>query len=468
MTVLGRLLSSLLLCSCLAAQDSAAERLFRLWLEAFNSGDRARIGEFLKAHHPKGLERLENLLDFRERTGGFELKKIESSTAVRLTGIVKERDGDNYARFELDADPQRPDTIGKLVINVIPPPPEFPATERLSESEAIQALKKELDKQCAAGRFSGAVLVARGSKILHSSACGLADREKTVPCTEQTRFRIGSMNKMFTAVAVLQLVQSGKIRLDDPVGKHLRDYPNRDVAQKVTVHHLLTHTGGTGDIFGPQFREKRKELRDIQDYIKLYGSRGLEFEPGSKWAYSNYGFLLLGAIIEAVTGRSYYDYVRDRVFKPAGMNATDSLPEDQAVPGRATGYIRAPGGGLKPNTDTLPYRGTSAGGGYSTTRDMLRFARALLGHKLLDPKHTQLLISGKVDTPGGGQYAYGFGVGTEGGARWFGHGGGAPGMNGSLKVFPDSGYVVVALANLDPPAAGRIADFISRRLPLKP
>src|SRR5437667_395438 len=178
------------------------------------------------------------------------------------------------------------------------------------------------------------------------------------------------MNKMFTAVSVLQLAQNGKIKLTAPLGEYLPDYPNKDVASKVTIHHLLTHTGGTGDIFGPQFSAHRLELRTLRDYVKLYGDRDLKFEPGSRWEYSNYGFLLLGEVIEKVTGGSYY--------------------------------------------------------------------------------------------------AYGFFDHNADGVRSFGHGGGAPGMNGDLRIFPQSGYVIAALSNFDPPAAQRAADFIALRLPTKP
>ena len=124
-------------------------------------------------------------------------------------------------------------------------------------------------------------------------------------------------------------------------------------------------------------------------------------------------------------------------------------------------------GPWKPNTDTLPWRGTSAGGGYSTVEDLYRFAMALERNMLLDAVHTEMLVTGKADRPGGGQYAYGFGIRMESGMTCFGHGGGAPGMNGDLKICPDSGYIVAVLANLDPPAAGRTSDFVAARLPLK-
>ena len=275
------------------------------------------------------------------------------------------------------------------------------------------------------------------------------------------------MNKMITAVAILQLVEAGKIELTAPVGDYLTDYPNADVAATVTIHHLLTHTGGTGDIFGPTFDAHRDELRTHHDYVELYGSRGPEFDPGTRWAYSNYGFVLLGAIIEAVTGQTYYDYVDDHIYQPAGMTATGSLPETEAVPDRSIGYTTpTPGGEWNPNTDTLPYRGTAAGGGYSTVEDLTRFAEALLNHRLLSPDSTDLLFTAKVDSGPGAGYAYGFEDQRDvDGNGPVGHSGGAPGMNGDLRIYPNSGHVVAVLANLDPPAAQRISSYIHPRLP---
>src|SRR5262249_39923265 len=184
------------------------------------------------------------------------------------------------------------------------------------------------------------------------------------------KFRISSMNKMFTAVSILQLAQAGKIKVTDPFGKYITDYPNREAASKVRIEQLLTHTGGTGDIFGPQFEQHRKDLRTLQDYVNLYGRRDLEFAPGSRWQYSNYGFLLLGVAIERVSGKSYYDYVSEKVYRPANMTSTASLSEDENVPQSSIGYTSFGGNGVHPNTDTLPYRGTSAGGGYSTVEDL--------------------------------------------------------------------------------------------------
>jgi CubicO group peptidase (beta-lactamase class C family) len=450
-----------------AARATPPFRQFSAWLEAFNSGDRERIRQFLADNHP--TRNPDGEMAFRAQTGGFELRALEQASPTSATGLVQERDGDTFARFTIVVEPAEPHRITSFRLGVVPRPAEF-AVPRLSEPELLAALREKLDKDAAADRFAGTVLLARiengTARVLFNGAYGLADRDRNVANTLDTRFRIGSMNKMFTAVSVLQLVRAGKISLTDPLGKYIPEYPNQNLASKVTIHHLLTHTGGTGDIFGPEYSARRLELRTIDDYIALYGNRAVTFEPGSRWAYSNYGMVLLGAVIERVSGRSYYDYVAENVYRPAGMTRSGSDPEDQAVTDRSIGYTRQQGAaGWTPNTNTLPYRGTSAGGGYSTVGDLVKFAEALMSHGLLDREHTELLITGKADTGGGGMYAYGFQDARRDGVGFVGHGGGAPGMNGDLRIYPASGYVVAVLSNMDPPAATRVATFIDLRLP---
>jgi CubicO group peptidase (beta-lactamase class C family) len=442
---------------------SPAERQFRAWLAAFNAGDRVAYEAFIREQSPSRAGRIDNDMSMFAMTGGFDLRKVESATATAVTCLVQERAWEQVARAVAEVEAGPPYRIVRLALNLVPRPAEM-AARRLDLTALAPAVRAKVNRQAADGRFQGAVLVARRGTVIYSDAKGLADREAGTPNTLETKFRMGSMNKMFTATAIMQLVQAGKVTLDAPLGLYLPDYPNRDVATKVTIHHLLTHTGGTGDIFGPQFAEHRLELKTLDDYVKLYGARGLEFEPGARWQYSNYGFLLLGVIVQKVSGQTYYDYVRDRIFKPAGMDGSGSEPEDVQVPGRAKGYMQEKGAWVL-NSGTLPYRGTSAGGGYTTVRDLLRFATALTSHRLLDAAHTALMTTGKVDTPGGGKYAYGFAEDMEGGVRSFGHSGGAPGMNGDLRIFPDSGYVVTALANTGSGAA-QVVSWVSERLPL--
>lgn len=447
-------------------QDSAAEKQLLAYLAAFNSGDRATIQQFLEKNYPGRAKQIDDVMEFREMTGGFELKNTESSTPTKVTALLKEKDSDQFARMVMEVEEAEPHQIkGVVDFRAMPTPREFKVA-RISEAEVIAGVKKLAEERTAADKFSGALAISKNGKTIFEQAYGLADREKKLPNTAQTQFRMGSMNKMFTATAILQLVQAGKIDLKAPLGKYLTDYPNQHMAKKVTIYHLLTHTGGTGDFFGPEFDKHRLELKTLQDYVKLYGMRGPAFEPGTEWSYSNYGFLLLGLVVEKASGQDYYEYVREHIFKPAGMTLSDSLPEDQAVAGRSVGYMRDESGkGLVPNTDTLPYRGTSAGGGYTTVEDLLRFGNALLNHKLLDTEHTELLTTGHENTPRGNKYAFGFMDNVDDGVRWFGHGGGAPGMNGDLRIYPKSGYVIAVLANLDPPAAERIASYISNRLP---
>jgi D-alanyl-D-alanine carboxypeptidase len=356
------------------------------------------------------------------------------------------RDADD--RVELLATP-RPSSAVDLVLH------------RLTQAQALAALADHAAERARADEFAGAVLVARHGKVLLNDAWGRADRKAGTANTPATRFRIGSMNKMFTAVATLQLVEAHKLALDDPIGQHLPGYSNKEVAAKVTVRHLLTHSGGTGDIFGPEFDQHRLQLREHRDYLKLYGWRGLSFEPGSRFEYSNYGFVLLGALIEHVSGMSYYDYVDDHVFRRAGMRSTGSLPEAVDVPNRAVGYMRtSPGGSWEPNTDTLPWRGTSAGGGYSTVGDLLRFAQALESGTLISKA-----TLAQATRPRQQQYGYGFGMQGQGRLGSYGHGGGAPGMNGELRILPELGYIVVSLSNLDPPAASELVEFFTLRMP---
>jgi CubicO group peptidase (beta-lactamase class C family) len=285
-----------------------------------------------------------------------------------------------------------------------------------------------------------------------------------VPNQIDTKFNLGSMNKMFTAVAIAQLAAQGTLSFSDPIGTHLPDYP-RDVADKVTIHHLLTHTSGLGDFFNEKFEASRANLRTVDDFIPLFIDKPLAFEPGEKWQYSNAGFIVLGDIIQKVSGQSYFDYVREHVYKPADMHNTDAYEMDRPVPNLAIGYTRAyvrewpELGPWRSNLFLHTIKGGPAGGGFSTVEDLLKFDQALRGHRLLSPEHTNTILAGKVDLPGapGVQYAYGFFDDRTKGSRIVGHGGGFAGINGQLDMYLDLGYTVAVLSNYSPPAAHYVA-----------
>jgi D-alanyl-D-alanine carboxypeptidase len=303
--------------------------------------------------------------------------------------------------------------------------------------------------------------------VLLRKAYGLADRDLKIPNTLDTRFRTASVTKMFTAVAVLRLVQDRVLNLDDAIGTLLPAVAKKPIA-RATIHQLLTHTSGAGDVFGPRYVENQSHLRTHTDYVKMFGGDALRSEPGERYEYSNLGFILLGAMIERVTGKSYYDYVHEVVFEPAGMTRTGSLPEDVDVDGRAIGYDRPPG--TRDRISAMPfidYRGLAACGAYSTVDDMAGFLRALRSNRLLNEQYTRLLLAPKVQVAEGRSYAYGFTIENppEQGL-WIGHDGRDHGMNAEVWFSPSTGYVVIMLSNFDAPAATQLAHFTTARLPL--
>jgi len=444
--------------------STPAGKVLAGYLEALNSGNKDKLEAFIKVHRPDRPDALDRMLDLRWNTGGLDLYSVESSEALNTQAVLHEREGNGtYNRMSVTVSAGDPAVITKISLNVIPPPTGAPVPEQLTQPAAVAAWKTEIDKAAPTGKFSGVWLWVKNGKAITSGARGKADREKGVDNTLDTRFRIGSMNKMFTAVATLQLVERGKLSLDDTIGKILPDYPNANVASKVKVRHLLSHTGGTGDIFGPEFEAHRLELKTLQDYVKLYGERDLQFEPGTKWEYSNYGFLLLGVLIEKVSGKSYYDCVAENIYKAAGMTNSGSEPESVEVANRSKGYMRDQFK-MVSNEPTLPWRGTSAGGGYTTATDLMKFAAALMSNKLLKAETLAEATRPQFTT---GTYGFGFQIGRPGEARTYGHGGGAPGMNAVLRVYPDSGQSVIVLCNLDSPSASRLADWLHARLPLE-
>jgi D-alanyl-D-alanine carboxypeptidase len=313
--------------------------------------------------------------------------------------------------------------------------------------------------------LSGVVLMAKDGKPILESAYGFSNLGDRVPNRVDTKFNMASMGKMFTAVAVLQLVEAGRIALDDTVGKYLPNYPGKAVRDDVTVKELLTHTSGMGN-FWEQLADKAKDRYvSVSDYVPLFADQPLLFAPGTSFAYSNNGYTVLGLIIEAVSGHTYFDYVRDHIYHPCRMTNTDAYALNAPIANLAMGYYRSADtpGQLLSNIYLIPFRGSPAGGSYTTAGDMLRFANALMSHKLLDRAHTDALTTGTVDY-GTRRYAYGFTVDTANGHKLIGHGGGNTGIADELMIFPDLGYTVVVLTNGDVENFWDIESFMKRSL----
>jgi CubicO group peptidase (beta-lactamase class C family) len=473
--ILGPILLAILLVFSAGAQsalpDTLPGRLLQAWLASLAFGDLARHTTFLHDHASPDArhgmspdDAAARDMDFRQRVGGgFDVLKVIESSSTDIRVLLKERSSVGFAEAELHVNPANPEVIAAMGVRRVPPPAEaLPSREE--QNDLIRDVGALVDQLAAKDQFSGVVIIARDGRPLFVKACGFADRDAKVPNREDTKFALGSMNKMFTAVAVAQLVEQGKFQFTDTLVRVLPDYPNHEVASKITVEQLLTHTSGLGDFFGPGFHAKANSLKELKDYLPLFVDQPLKFEPGSKWAYSNAGFIVLGLIVERSSGQNYLDYVRQHIYKEAGMQASDSYAKAEHVPNEATGYMSDDSGGLVRNDDTLPLRGTSAGGGYSTAPDLVKFAQALRSHHLLNAGMTDRLTTGKVDTGKGDKYGFGFQETMVGGHRVVGHNGGAPGMNSVFDVYWDSGYAVVVLSNFDPPAAENVALHIRQRI----
>jgi CubicO group peptidase (beta-lactamase class C family) len=326
--------------------------------------------------------------------------------------------------------------------------------------------------QIAADSFSGVVLVAENGKTIYERAAGQRDRQTGAPITPDTKFQIASTTKLFTQIAVRQLEQQGRLSLSDTLGKFLPEYPNAVARSKVTVDQLLNHRSGIGSFWNARFMARHEQVRAVRDYVELFKDDSLLFPPGTSQAYSNGGYVLLGAIIERVSGQTYHEYLRDHVFRPAGMRNTVPYERGVAVANAAIGYTaqqlgpvsgdsRRAGTGSRPgyeshvggrgetrhpNTDFQPGMSGPAGDGYSTVEDFVGLAHALTTHLLLDSARTVAVL--------GPRYASG---------GEFRANGGGPGVNAELSIFA-SGDVVVVLSNYDPPAATAIAQFIRERV----
>lgn len=318
---------------------------------------------------------------------------------------------------------------------------QSPSQPTVPQGEIIARLGKALDSLTALDQFSGAVLLALDGQPVFERAYGLADREARRPNDVETAFNLGSINKVFTATAIRQLAAAGTIDLDSTLARYWPDYPNADVARRVTIRQLLQHRSGIGgNIFGAPAGGTRSDVRRLRDYLPLFVTEPLQFEPGSRMQYSNAGYVVLGLVIERLSGEDYYDYVRQHVYDPAGMTRTAHWPVDSLPPNTAVGYTTenaggSPAGARHRNSALLPGRGSSAGGGYSTAHDLLRFLQALRGGRIPAGPPPGLGIAG-----------------------------GAPGLNAAVEGDLPGGYDLIVLANLDPPAAEAVAQLIRKWL----
>ncbi len=299
-------------------------------------------------------------------------------------------------------------------------------------------------------QFMGSVLVARDKNVLLSKGYGFANLEWEIPNSSSTKFRLGSLTKQFTAACILLLEERGKLRIDDPVKKYLPDAPA--AWEKVTLFHLLTHTSGIPSFTGfPDYASTEGMPSPAEKTVARFRDKPLDFQPGEKWSYSNSGYVLLGYLIERISGRSYADFVQGNIFAPLGMKDSGYDLNSTVIPHRAAGYSPGPGGPVNAGFIhmSIPH---AAGALYSTTEDLLRWEEALFGGKLLSATSLQ-----KMTTPFKSEYAFGLMVRSANGRKMISHGGGIEGFNTFLAEYPDEKLTVVVLANLNGPASEEIA-----------
>ena len=310
----------------------------------------------------------------------------------------------------------------------------------------IENFLEELNHQ---NSFSGVILIAKNDSILFEKAYGFANLDFNIPNTLDTKFNIASMGKMFTGISIMQLVEKGKLTTSDNVGKYLPEYPNRIVRDSVSIHQLLTHTSGLPDFMTPEYYASNKDkFRTLHDFSYLYQTKELNYKPGTKFVYCNSDYMLLGLIIERITGQTYDEYIEENIFNIAKMTNTKNYMKDHIVEDLAVGYSRSTFyfGELMKNTYLGGVTGGPAGGGYSTLKDLFNFSKALKNNKFLNTNNTHVLTKGKADE---NTYAYGFVDVKTNNHKIIGHSGGHFGVACELRIFEDLNYTVILLTNRD-------------------
>lgn len=508
--------------------QTAAGQQAAQFFQAFIKGNKANLEKFFEACLPENRlkatpasERALKLMHLRQQLGEIIPLKIQNPSANEFVIFFKGKGNELWAinlTFEAKGNviylqSLTIDEAGQE--NLLPPIPPMPLEKRIREIDQQISQFSDQDK------FSGVVLIAQHFKPVYFKAWGLANREFHVANRLDTKFNLGSINKLFTKIAIGQLVERGLIFLDDFLGKFLPDYPNTEAREKVRIRHLVEMTSGIGDFFGPDFQATPKDfIRHNRDYFRFFAAKPLAFEPGTKQMYSNGSYVVLGEIISRASGFDYYEFVKKNIFDVAGMKDSAWYEADEPVPNLAEGYTKETpdlkkAGQGKPdqflsrenhednaneegkkretgeikdkktfkselnaenqearenkkeksltwrkNIYSRPARGSAAGGGYSTAEDLLRLIEALYNCQLLSPSWTDWVFGGPEPKEKSSQKQFNHNT-----KKWnISVAGGAPGINAALELEGERGWIIIVLANLDPPSATDISRLIKRYL----
>ncbi|HKU76356.1 MAG TPA: serine hydrolase [Pyrinomonadaceae bacterium] len=318
--------------------------------------------------------------------------------------------------------------------------------------DVVARINEYMDAVVKLGKFNGSLLIARDGAVVVNKGYGMSNFELDVPNTPQTKFRIGSITKPFTAIAVMLLQQRGKLSVQDSICKYVADCPAG--WQQITLHHLLSHTSGLAkhDKAGDYLKTAMMPM-SVMQLIERFKNKPADFKPGEKFDYNNNGYILLGHVIEKASGQSYEAFLKDYIFVPLGMANTGYDSHEPIIKNRAAGYLRPDdrvGGSLMNAVYIDQSQSYSAGGLYSTTEDLLRLDQALLGDKLLSPKTQEAMFTPAIGEYGPApNYGYGWFVNRQFNRRAIFHPGGVPGFTGMMTRFPDDKLVIIFLGNLE-------------------
>ena len=459
--------------------DSPASQYLEPLLEIWNSGDAEQVKFFVEQNYAPELldsapmdRHIDILLNTNAQHGDHVFHAVrsfdESRPETELVLILKTTRTELWHAFTIVVSSEEPYKISSLDLSLASPPTNLPEASALTLEEAATELDNYLQRMTNKDVFSGNVLLAKNEKVLHQSAHGMASKRFEVPNNLQTKFNLGSMNKMFTSVAILQLIEAGKVSLNDKLSKFVDEsWFSKDISDKIEIRHLLTHSSGLGSYFNKTYWETSKNsYRNLNDYKPLIANENLSFEPGTDNKYSNTGMFMLGVVIEKVTDKDYFSYIQDHIYTPASMIHSDSYEMDQPVPNLAIGYHPNPNNesGWNNNLYVNVLKGGPAGGGFSTVEDLHRFALALTGYKLLGKALTEEAYSPKPNSHSP-YYGYGFGVRGTADNRIIGHNGGFQGMSTNMNIYLDKGYIAVVLSNYSAasrPIEIKIAELLNR------
>lgn len=476
MKIIFSFLAALVLSAAAFAQPSAsqaaAERYAREIVSFSNTGDRAAYRKFVEANFSKGMldrpmqQHLGFMSSMHAQSRGWEYVKVQDWNANEVVALVKSKLTGSLDALLVRVEPEAPYKISGIGLR---PPKADPDAKpnKLTNDQAAKELEAFVKKLAEADVFSGTVLLAKDGKVLYKGAFGAANKDFGSPNKIDTKFNLGSMNKMFTGVAIAQLVEKGKVSYDDPLAKFIPDFPNAEAAQKIKIKHLLSHTAGLGGYFSERYSKlSRDQIRTVGDMMKLAreDEKDIAFEPGSRWRYSNTGMMVLGKVIEIASGQSYFDYVRENIYKPAGMTNTDCYELDKVNTNLAVGYDKQftdNGIAWSNNVFSHVMRGGPQGGGYSTVEDLLNFDQALRSGKLVSAESLKTLTTPKpeLNSP---DYGYGFFASATSPST--GHSGGFIGINSDLRMYFGSGWTIAVMSNYSrgaSPVTNKMAELVA-------